>query len=116
MRRASRIFASSFLIIGFGCASPQSTGGTGGTNGSGTGGTNGSGTGGTNTTTGAGGTNTTSGAGGTNTTSGAGGSHTGGSTGAAGSGPACTPSDTQLVTPNGYYCTSASLGLQGAIY
>ena len=30
--------------------------------------------------------------------------------------PACTPSDTQLVNANAYYCTSAALGLQGVIY
>ena len=47
-RSASRLFASSLLLIGFGCASPLSSGGNGGSNGSGNGGTNGSGNGGTN--------------------------------------------------------------------
>jgi len=119
-RSASRLFASSLFLIGFGCASPLSSGGNGGSNGSGNGGSNGSGNGGTNGS-GNGGSNGSgnggsTGNGGSNP-SGAGGSHTGGSTGAAGgSGVMCTPSDTQLVTPNAYYCTSASLGLQGAIY
>ncbi len=97
-RSASRLFATSLLLIGFGCASPSSGGGSGGSNGPGNGGSNNPGAGGSN-------------------NPGAGGSHSGGSTGTGGSsGTACTPTDTQLVNSSGYYCTSASVGLQGAIY
>jgi hypothetical protein len=112
MRRASsRIFATSLLLLGFGCASPASSGGTGGSPGAGGG--NGSGNGGSNP--GAGG--TSSGNGGSNP--GAGGSHTGGQSGGATggmSGTTCTPNDSELVNANAYFCTSSSVGLQGAIY
>ncbi|MES1206518.1 MAG: hypothetical protein ABUS79_11325 [Pseudomonadota bacterium] len=97
------------LLLGLGCASPSTLGGTGGDNGNpGAGGSPGNG--GSNP--GAGGSRTggTTGNGGT---PGAGGAHTGGSTGA---GPACTPNDTQLVNANAYFCSSASVGLQGSIY
>ncbi len=116
-RSASRLFATTLLLIGFGCASPSSSGGS---NGSGNGGTNGSGNGGTNPTgNGNGGSNPTTGAGGSNPTTGAGGSHTGagGTTSGAGGGTAtCTPTDTELVNANAYYCTSSSVGLMGSIY
>ena len=31
-------------------------------------------------------------------------------------GPACTPTDSELVNANAYYCTTPALGLQGSIY
>jgi Glycosyl hydrolase family 12 len=112
-RAASRIFATSLLFLGFGCASPSTLGGSGGGNGSGNGGSPGNGgsnpgAGGSNP--GAGGTHS-SGNGGSNP--GTGGTHTGGG-GAAG--PACTPTDSELVNANAYYCTSSALGMQGSIY
>ncbi len=101
-RAASRILATSLLLLGFGCASPSTLGGTGGDNGNpGAGGSTGNG--GSNP--GAGGSNTGNGA-----STGAGGTHTGGP------GPACTPSDTQLVNANAYYCSTDAVGLKGSIY
>ncbi|HXJ23094.1 MAG TPA: hypothetical protein VMT03_22945, partial [Polyangia bacterium] len=88
------------LLVGFGCVSPASNSGTGGNNGNG--GSTASGTGGSS-----------SGNGGSNP--GTGGSHSGGSTGGS-TGSTCTPTDTQLVNANAYYCTSSSEGLMGSIY
>ncbi len=110
-RSASRLFATALLLIGFGCASPASTGGNGGSNGSGNGGSNGSGNGGSNP-----------------TGSGNGGSHTGGttgsggaSTGAAGSGGPATCSNTDKsiipIDKTGWVPASCdNYAIQGAWY
>lgn len=113
-RAASRIFATSLLLLGFGCASPATLGGSGGDNGNpGAGGSTGNG--GSNP--GNGGSNPGSGGSHTGGSPGAGGTHTGGTTGSAGAGgPACTPNDTQLVNTNAYFCSSAAVGLKGSIY
>jgi hypothetical protein len=93
----------------------MSSGNTGGSGGNGNTGNGGSSATGGNT--GAGGSHTGGGNGTGGSNPGAGGSSSGGSTGTGGaSAPACTPTDTQLVNANAYYCTSSSIGLQGSIY
>jgi Glycosyl hydrolase family 12 len=107
-RSASRVLTCSLLLVGFGCVSPMSTTGTGGSSGSGTGASTGNGN-----STGSGGSSTGNGG-----STGSGGSHTGGSTGTTGgsTGATCSPTDTQFVNASGHYCTTSAVGMQGSIY
>jgi Glycosyl hydrolase family 12 len=115
------LIVGSLFTVGLlvGCATPASTGGGSGGNGTASGGNNGSGQGGS---TANGGTRGTSSGGSSGTSSGgSSGTGSGGSSatgsGGSGSGSTCTPMPSQLVNTSAYNCDqTTSIGIEGSIY